>query len=396
MNDATITNQTRPAGTDALPDRDSATPAWRIGVAGVAIIGVTFGFARYGYGLFAPRLRAEFGLSMGVVGLIGSATYVGYVLALVTVAAWSRRLGPRAMVVAGGVASTVGLTTVALAHDTVVLVAGLVLAGTSSGWAWAPLSDAVDRMVAPSGRERVMGLIPSGTAFGVVAVGLAALAWADDQWRWAWVCFAAVSAVVTAFNALVLVGHGRAERGSLPRPARFLRRAAVPLHLTAVSYGLVGAVYWTFAASAVSAGGVVAVFWTVMGAAGTLGVAAGVVIGRLGLRVTHAYVFASLGLAVALLAIAPGSTVAVMASAILYGPAFMAGSSVLAVWSYQRFPDHPAGGFSVTLLAVGVGTIAGPALLGAVAERGGLAGVFAVTAAIAAATLLVAPRRAGH
>lgn len=69
--------------------------AWKVGMAGVAAQGVTFGFARYGYGLFLPEIRRQFDLSVSLVGVIGSATYVSYLIALLLVGVLSTRWGPR-------------------------------------------------------------------------------------------------------------------------------------------------------------------------------------------------------------------------------------------------------------------------------------------------------------
>ena len=45
------------------------------------MIAVTFGLARYGYGLLLPDMRAETGMSAGAAGLISSAAYASYLVA---------------------------------------------------------------------------------------------------------------------------------------------------------------------------------------------------------------------------------------------------------------------------------------------------------------------------
>ncbi|WP_150243470.1 MFS transporter [Nocardiopsis quinghaiensis] len=153
-------------------EADERTACRHLALAGILGIGVAFGFARYGYGLFLPQLREAFGLSLTWVGAIASASYAGYLAALVLVGLFVGRVGPRLPVVVGGLCAAAGMGLVALAREPVALMAGLVLAGTSAGWAWAPYSDAADRMLTPRSGRAVLALHPTGTAFAtVVAVG---------------------------------------------------------------------------------------------------------------------------------------------------------------------------------------------------------------------------------
>jgi predicted MFS family arabinose efflux permease len=366
-------------------------------------VGVSFGFARYGYGLFLPELRAEFDLTVTAVGLVGTATYAGYLLALILVGAFAAKVGPRALVTTGGMSAAIGMALVALAPGPALLAAGLVLAGTSPGWIWAPYSDAVERMLPAGRRERVLARIPSGTAFGVVIAGPLALLTQGTTWRYAWLGFAAGALIATLYNLWALPAGASPRSPDTPErdrpPVRwFIRSAAVPLYLTAGAYGVVGSVYWLLAVEAISTAGestgrTAALFWTLMGAAGTAAVATGVVFDRLGLPRSHVLLFTSMGIAVALLGLFPGMPLAVGLSAVLYGPSFMAGSALLAVWSYHVFPDHPTTGFSATVFFLGIGTLVGPATAGGAADRFGLSATFLMTAALAAFTTLIRPPR---
>lgn len=362
---------------------------WHLSAAGLAAIGVSFGFARYGFGLFLPDLRATFDLDVATVGLIGSGTYAGYLAALTLVGLLSARLGPRPLIVAAGVCATAGLALMSVAQSTPLLVAGLLLAGTSSGWAWAPYSDVVRAMVAPGEQERVLAIVPNGTAFGTVVAGLLALA---VPWRPAWVLFAATALVVTLYNAWLLRGMPRPE----PVAAQRIRPtvAAVPLFVSAFSYGIVGSVYWTFAVDLIADGTDDAagpLFWTLIGVAGLGGLLTARALALLGLRRTHTLLFGALAVAVTVLGLAPGELVAIGLSALLYGPAFMAVAAVLTVWSYRVFPARPAAGFSAVVFCLGLGTIAGPATLGAFAAGYGLPAAFLLTAGLAAATIAARP-----
>src|SRR5690606_33372865 len=98
------TSRPPPASTDSPPGPVCGPGAGahvRLAVAGVLGIGVAYGFARYGFGLFLPRLREEFGLSLTLVGAIGSAAYAGYLAALVLAGLLADRVGPRTPILLG-------------------------------------------------------------------------------------------------------------------------------------------------------------------------------------------------------------------------------------------------------------------------------------------------------
>lgn len=391
---ATTNSSQRPANS-----RQSATHVWPLILSGLAAVGVSFGFARYGYGLFLPSMRAEFDLSVTVVGVIGSATYVGYLTALVLVGALAERVGPRLLVATGCAAATVGTTLIGLAPNVPILATGLILAGTSAGWVWAPFSDAVDQMLPPDQRQRVLAILPAGTAFAVVIAGPLAIIAHGSAWRWAWLIFAVGALIATVYNLRVITAEVPHQRS---RPAGvdirwLLRPAAAPLYLTALSYGIVGSVYWLLAVEAVAAGGgmgqhTAAVFWTLMGAAGTVAIFSGPMFARLSLATVQRLLFIALAVAIALLGVAPGMLVAVWMSALLYGPAFMAVSGLLAVWSYRVYPERPTTGFSATVFFLGIGTIIAPAIAGAIVDQYDLRTAFLLTAAVAIATVFARPK----
>jgi predicted MFS family arabinose efflux permease len=139
-------------------------------------------------------------------------------------------------------------------------------------------------------------------------------------------------------------------------------------------------------------GGREPVFWTLIGLAGIGGLGTGALIARLELSGTHRALFVALAVAVGLLGATPGVPALVAVSVVVYGPTFMAVSGLLAVWSHRLFPDRPSTGFSATVFFLGIGSIVGPIAMGLVADAHGLRAAFALTAAIAAVTVVATPR----
>jgi predicted MFS family arabinose efflux permease len=376
--------------------------AGRLGLTGFFATAVTFGPARNGYGLFLPEIREEFGLSTQMLGFIASGLYAGYLGALLAVGLLAARTGPRLPVLVGLLSAGVGTALVALSPNPAVLAAGVVLAGTAAGWSWAPYNDAVGRTVPASSRDRVLSVISTGTTFGIAVAGLAALAATAYglPWRGAWFAFAAVSLAAAALNAAFLprdpAGAGEAKTAGWPGPGWFWCAASAPLFGVALCFGVVNAVYWSFAVGLVS--GVTGsspatgpLLYVALGVFGFAGLVTGEAVARFGLRRTLAATLGSLAAAAGLLGLAPGSLLAVAASAVLFGAGTMVMSALLSVWSSAVFRERPSSGFSTALLLFGIGSMVGPALAGAVANQYGLRTIFLFVAALAISTALIRP-----
>lgn len=365
---------------------------------------MAFGPARNGYGLFLPEIREEFGLSTEVLGLIASGLYAGYLGALVAVGLLAARIGPRLPVLVGLTSACAGMALVALSANVVALTAGVILAGTSAGWSWAPYNDAVERIVPPSSRDRILSIVSTGTTFGIAVAGLVALAtlvW-GTPWRAGWLVFTACAVVAAALNARLLPrgdpasAEGAIPGGSWPGLGWFWCSASVPLFAVAFFFGVVNAVYWSFAVDLVS--GAVSsslptgpALYAVLGVAGFTGLLTGDAVVSFGLRRVLVTTLASLGLAAGLLGLAPGWLPAVGASAVLFGAGTMVMSALLSVWSSAVFRERPSTGFSAALLLFGAGSVVGPGAAGALAGGFGLGAVFLLTAALAWATAFVRP-----
>ncbi len=381
----------------------------RLTLAGFLAIAVAFGPARNGYGLFMPEIREEFGLSTGVLGLIASAAYAGYLAALLAVGVLASRAGPRLPVIVGGLCGAGGMALVAFSHNPAVLTAGVVLAAASAGWSWPPYNDAAERAVPARLRARVLSVISTGTTFGIAAAGLTALAVgaAGGAWRAGWLAFSAAALVALAFNAVVLPGKpaGAAGYGSdrWPGLGWFSRPGSAPLFAVAFSFGAVSSVYWAFAIDHVSrASGAEAaplglplgpLFFVVVGLGGTAGLSAGDAMGAFGLRRVLAGVMLCAALAASLLGVAPGWWPAAALSALLFGAYVMTISALVSVWSSLVFPERPSAGFSAALISFAAGSILAPAAAGALAAAHGLGAVFVLSGAVALLTPLAGPRK---
>ncbi len=198
----------------------------RLTAAGLCLIAVCYGLARFAYGMFLPAFRAEFGLDPQTAGAIASGSYIAYCVAIVVSTILTPRLGARVVAVSAGVVAAVGTAVVAVAPNALVLAAGVLLAGSSTGIASPPLAHAVALFVRGGVRDRTQTVINAGTGAGVALAGPVALL-TVGQWRLAWWAFAVIarsspSGSLARFRAGTRQGRSR----TVGRPSCPDRRAS--------------------------------------------------------------------------------------------------------------------------------------------------------------------------
>ena len=374
-------------------------------VPGLAMIAVTYGLARFAYGLFLPEIRQAFGLSETLLGLIGAGSYVGYCVTIIIALVFTSRTGPRFMAVVAGTVAVVGMAAVASAPSAWVLALGVLAAGSSSGLASPPMGEAVVRSIRRGLQDRANTLINSGTSIGVALSGPAALLLAE-QWRLAWAAFAFIGLLVLLWNARVIphkaVSGGpqdQTEAGGVPRlSVRYLIGArSVLLYVAATGVGFASAAYWTFSRDLVVQTGDLSVtgstlFWTVIGVSGIAGGLAGDLVRRLGLTRAFRASLLCMAAAVGLLAAAPDVLLLAYLSATLFGSTYIMLTGIILVWSVTVFHERPSAGLGAAFLLLAVGQIMGALIAGGVAGVVGLPPTFWAFAGVAVLTALIRPR----
>jgi len=369
---------------------------------GLALVGVSFGIARYGYGLFLPRIAETFAMDEPMQGLVASGSYAAYVLATVAAAWASGRWGPRLPIALGVAAASGGAAIVALADGLAVLALGVALAGASPGLVFPALSDWVSIVAREEGRNRLFAIMNSGTGAGVILAAPFALV-PPDLWQHAWAAFALASLLFGA-GAIALAppyppGHDRPQ-GPPFAAVDLIRPAALPLYASALVAGLTTAIYWTFSIATIfEAGGALGAierpeiaFWALTGVSGFVGALTGDAVNRRGLPLVTRGTLAAIAAACLLLGLAPASGAAIVASGAVFGAAFIFVTGLLGVWSLRVFRERPSAGFGATFLIFTFGAMIGPLVGGALSPEIGRDGVFVLAAVLTLAPCLFPAR----
>ena len=371
-----------------------------LAMAGFAATATAFGPGRIGFGLFLPRLRDTFSLTEPQAGFITSLAFAAFLLAL-PLSAWIvRRAGPRAPVLLGALSALTGFVLVGAASTTLFLAAGVAFAGASAGLCWTPFNSASEYALAPAPRAAVLSAVSTGATMGVALAATAFLisVFADVSWRAPWAAFALIALAALGLSGRCVPTQPRQAGGAAPDVSwrSFFRPSLIPLYAAALSFGVANGAYLAYAGvHVVSAGGLPglpdaaasAVIYLIYGICGLIGLASGAIEARSGLPAFLTVIFSAFAASLALLALFPTHWLSLILSAGLQGAAVMTVSAVLSFWSLRLFPGAGTTGFTAALIAVAVGSIAGPALASAAVEA---FGVRAALTACAAAPLLTA------
>ncbi|WP_130909771.1 MFS transporter [Pseudomonas sp. Sample_9] len=365
-------------------------------LAAFALTALSYGLARFAYGLLLPQIRQDLALSVSAAGWIGGSAFAAYCLGIVATFVLSAKVSPRGLTVMAGAAASLGMALIVIASSGLALGCGVALAGLSTGLTSPPLASAVAARLDDTDRPRANGFINAGTAAGIVFSGLAAIL-AAGQWRQLYALFGLIGIGVTFWLWFALprrVVHDGGQNFSL---AMLRRPGVLPLCASAFLMGLASTAIWTFGADILrSEAGFsdrwIAGAWIVLGAAGISGCATGVLTDRFGVvRMQH---LALAGIAVGTLGLAATGASAIygLAAMCLFGAAYIVSSGVYLLQGIRLFADRPDLGLGIPFLLLALGQTAGTPIFGAVLEATGVTFALCVFAAAACAAMVLCPR----
>lgn len=355
-----------------------AGPLSRMGmgtaVAGMLLIGTTYGMARFGVGLFAPMLAAERPGLVPVLGWAAAAQFISYCLAAAAAARLLSQSPRKAVVIAGSTAA-LGCLGVALTSDPAAFVVAVLVGGMGAGFASPALVSIVDANVAPEASATAQAIANAGTAAGVIGAGLLSFAATSTAPAWILMAVACVlSAVAVLFSAhaagldsAALPPHTLRSSPGIPGTWRKLVRPGAG----AVVVGAGSSLMWTFGPLLVTTQGpvlpeLVGWLWIFLGLGGLAGMCAGALVTRVGLLPGWAACAGALALSTGGIALSAetGASWTAYAAMALFGAGYMGLSGILILWARHTWPANAGAGTSFLFIALASGQALGSAGFG--------------------------------
>ncbi|GGK49542.1 MFS transporter [Salinarimonas ramus] len=221
--------------TNAASGTTSALAGVLITILLTSFVAATYGFGFYLFSQLVPDMRADLGFDMSTVGIITAAGQLGF-LAFAVAGAW---LAPRiggGQVVIGSVALCAACLMLLPMTDSILVVGALltILGGTAAS-VYVPMVEIVSRAIGYQHRGKVLGLVSSGTSYGVFVNSLLVPIFvANEDWRGVWFTVGAGTFVVTAIATVTFWKLGLFRHTPEPAPAAGEKKGGLLSGATAV------------------------------------------------------------------------------------------------------------------------------------------------------------------
>ncbi len=153
-----------------------------------AFVAATYGFGIYLFSALVPDMRQELGFDYTVVGVITGAGQAGFMLFAIGGAILSHRIGGAMVAIMSAVVCASCLVIIPMFSSIIIIGSLLTVLGGCAASVYVPMVDLVSRSISVSHRGKVLGLISSGTSYGVFLNGLLIPVFlASGNWRGIWV-----------------------------------------------------------------------------------------------------------------------------------------------------------------------------------------------------------------
>lgn len=365
---------------------------------GASLVAISYGLARFAFGLFVPPLRADLDLAPAVIGVIGAIPLVSFLLAALLAPFAADRLGARRAALLSGLFGVGGLAVISRSADALMLGAGVFACGVCTGLMMPALTAAMQAMVERSIHGRVSAVMNAGTSVGVIVAVPAALLLAGD-WRIAYAVFAFLAAmgVVVTWVFIPSVSRIVPAEAAPPPPVTPLQWSRL-LRLSAFAFamGFIASAYWIFAPDLIVtvgalSDGAAGALWLAVGIAGLGGAVVADLADRNNPAITQALMLMMLAASLALLAASPDQIVLAVFSALVFGLSYMSLTGLYLMTGIRLLPGRLSLGPVLPFMAVALGQAAGSPVVGVLVKNFGYVDSFAAFAALGILAGLVSP-----
>ncbi|MBT2772230.1 MFS transporter [Halomonas sp. ISL-60] len=370
---------------------------------GAALVAISYGLARFAFGLFVPSISAELGLTPYLIGIIGALPFISFVLATLVAPLAADRLGARNLAMLSGGFGVAGLGLISQASGSLALGVGVFICGICTGLMMPALTAAMQALVSRTMHGRVSSIMNAGTSVGII-VAVPTVVFLADAWRLTYTIFAVLTGmgVAAAWYFIPSVSRVIPANAAPPPPITRLQWSRlIRLTIFAFAMGFVSAPYWLFAPDlAVTLGALPANqtgwLWFAVGIAGLGGAVVSDLADRNNPPITQALMLMMLSSSLALLAASPSQLPLAMFSAMVFGLAYMSLTGLYLMTGIRLLPGRLSMGPVLPFMACALGQAVGSPVVGILVDGVGYAEAFSIFSVVGILIAVLSPIYPGH
>lgn len=372
-----------------------------LGISGFSLIAVTYGMARFSWGLMMPEVMEDIPFSPQVSGVIAACSYIAYCAATLAASVLVQRYGPRFAAMAAALCAAAGMLLMACALSPAMLAAGLFIAGLSAGLASPALATAVSRRIAKPRQDQANTVINAGTSAGII-FSVPVLLLVPGGWRVACALFAAMAllCLLAASRSLPAAAGGTASKSWR---ATLLQTSMRRLAAIAFISGMASAAWWNFGPEILRNQlrvnqQLTSLLWLISGAAGIAGVLTGPLAALSSMKQVYRLSQLAMAAPLLLLALSHGFSWGLFPAVALCGAGYVTLSGVLLVCGATAAKQSPSSGVALAFFMLAAGQVAGSVLFGQLYAQTGAVPALEIFAALSLLMMFFPPKftRAGR
>ncbi|MBB6450900.1 putative MFS family arabinose efflux permease [Geomicrobium halophilum] len=371
----------------------------RLVLPGITMIAVTYGLARFSYGLLLPNISQDLEMSPSISGVISSLFYIAYCFAIIfSTLILTTDKGPRVMILAAGASAFIGLLIMGVSPNVWLLGLGVLFAGGSTGLVSPPYGGAISLWIEEKKQGKANTWINSGTSIGLALSGAGALVLASD-WRLTYLIYAFIALLAFIWNAKVIPRIGSNPYVTFDKGKFSFKgvEGAIPLIICSTTLGISTAAFWTFSIDFIGSTSSysdwqLSLFWIIIGLFGILGGFSGSLIERFGLPFAYKWASLVIGTASLFLAWLPEQWPVAYISAALFGISYIFITGVLMVWGIRVFITNASLGIGTPFLLLAVGQVIGSLFAGMFIDLVGFSFTFVTYGFMGMVAMILGPK----
>lgn len=338
----------------------------KITIVGLLMIALTYGIARFGFGLLIPSISKDLNISSTTVGLISSSSYLAYCIAIVLSSVYANKIDSKKILTISGLTAVIGMLLVAISSNTFVLAIGVFVAGASTGFASPSLGNIVNLNLRVNEKNKSNTWINAGTGFGILISGPLVFLMGEN-WRNIYVIFILVGIVILISNLIFIPKSQSHVEITKHYKIISIFKLGFKIIVSSFILGFCSSIYWTFSKVYIdqfNTHNESILFWMIVGISGIIGGFSSSIEEKIGNKKTYLIVVIMISLSMLIITIQPSNNVLNDLSAVLFGSSYILLTGIYILWGIKIFPKDHSIGIGLPFLVLAIGQLVGSSVSG--------------------------------